>query len=377
MKKVYFNLRPFSRERMWDTTKYSSSICNVLLPNVTQNSSVKVNNLLRTSTKEKIKSNIKNNVSKYILNKQNIDKKLAKDADLLYLWGALPKNTSKDFIVEIDNPYTLAYYHANNFNKNKERIRKRLDKAKKITYLSEAAKNHTIELFDGDFKHKSFVIYPYMKDNYKLNNRDSNLINFVFVALDYKRKGGHELLEAFTNIKDNNIRLTFISNTNKNLRNKYKKDIRINIILPQPREVLLNKIYPKMDVMIFPSFQESFGVVLLEALSFGMGLIATNTYATPEMIKNNFNGKLLHHPLLSPTVINGNNIINTVDSRINDFYNRYLQSNEFYYGLYSEIKSSIEDSIDKYKVWQESSVNLFNKKFTKEIWLNTLKNIIN
>ncbi len=362
---------------MWDTTRYSTSVCDVLLPaNVSQNSSIKISHLLKTSLKEKIKSNVKNQISKYILNEQKIDKNIAKDAELLYIWGAFPKNTNKEFIVEIDNPYCLSYYHKSNFIRNKKKIKKKLNQAKKITYLSEAAKNHTIELFDGDFEHKSFVTYPYMKDNHKLNNRDSDLINFVFVALDYKGKGGRELLEAFTNIQDNSIRLTFISDVEGDLSNKYKKDYRINIVPPQPREVLLNQIYPKMDVMIFPSFQESFGVVLLEALSFGMGLIATNTYAIPEMIVNNFNGKLIHHPILKSTFVNGNKIINCVDLKIKDFRNRYLQSNEFYYGLYTELKSSIRESITSYKTWQEGSINLFNKKFKPEIWLNNLKGVI-
>ena len=56
-------------------------------------------------------------------------------------------------------------------------------------------------------------------------------------------------------------------------KSKYQKDSRITILPPQPRVKLLNEIYPRMDVMVFPSFHESFGVVLLEALSFGMGII--------------------------------------------------------------------------------------------------------
>ncbi len=41
-KKVYFNIRPTSRERMWDTPKHASEVCEVLLPSgVEQQSSIK------------------------------------------------------------------------------------------------------------------------------------------------------------------------------------------------------------------------------------------------------------------------------------------------------------------------------------------------
>ena len=42
------------------------------------------------------------------------------------------------------------------------------------------------------------------------NNRsDDEIINFIFVGLNSR---GDELLEAFTHTKEENIRLTFISN---------------------------------------------------------------------------------------------------------------------------------------------------------------------
>lgn len=113
--------------------------------------------------------------------------------------------------------------------------------------------------------------------------------------------------------------------------------------------------------MIFPSFYESFGVVLLEALSFGMGIITVNTYATPEIVKDGYNGRLLHHPILKPTILNGQEVINCVDLRISDFYNRYLSHDEFYYGLYDELKSAISDGAKKYKIWQQNSVGFLIK----------------
>ena len=216
-----------------------------------------------------------------------------------------------------------------------------------------------------------------MAENYKKNIRSGDeIINFIFVGLDSRRKGGDELLEAFTHTKCENIRLTFISNLSDEEKSKYQKDSRITILPPQPRVKLLNEIYPEMDVMIFPSFYESFGVVLLEALSFGMGIITLNTYATPEIVQNDYNGKLLHHPILKPTILNGKEVVNCVDLRIQDFHDRYLKHNEFYYGMYEELKSAIGEANSEYKKWQKNSLELFESKFSPTIWLNNFENII-
>lgn len=372
-KKVYFNIRPTSRERMWDTPKHAHEVCEVLLPEgIQQQSSIKT-----YASSTSLMSKIKYEASKKLINKQKIDSSVSVNADLLYMWGAFPKNSDKPFILELDNPYTPAYYHLENFERNKKKIKAQLDKAYKITYLSETCKNHAIEVYGKDIKEKSFVNYPYMADNYKKNNRNDNgIINFIFVGLNSRGKGGDELLEAFTHTKEQNIRLTFISNLSDEKKSKYEKDTRITILPPQPRVKLLNEIYPKMDVMIFPSFYESFGVVLLEALSFGMGIITLNTYAIPEIVQNDYNGKLLHHPILKPTILNGKEVVNCVDLRIQDFHDRYLKHDEFYYGMYEELKSAIGEANSQYKKWQENSLELFNSKYSPSIWLENFRNII-
>jgi len=358
---------------MWDTTRYASDVCDVVLPNVQQQSSIKTYN---SSNKQSLISKLKHEVSKKILNKQKVELSKANSADLIYMWGSIPKNTNDNFIVELDNPYSLAYYHIDNFNKQIEQIKQNLRKAQKITYLSKTCMNHSLELLGKEFEDKSFVTYPYMEENYKKNNREDNIVNFIFVGLNSRGKGGDELLEAFNHTSDKNIRLTFISNVSNSTIERYKDDSRINILPPQLREKLLNEIYPKIDIMIFPSFYESFGVVLLEALSYGMGIITMNTYATPEIVQDKYNGRLLHHPILKPTILNGQEVINCVDLRIKGFHKRYLKNDEFYYGLYDELRSSIEESSINYKKWQENSLKLFNDKFSPEVWKKNFKKII-
>jgi glycosyltransferase involved in cell wall biosynthesis len=196
------------------------------------------------------------------------------------------------------------------------------------------------------------------------------------VGLTSRGQGGAELLEAFHNNRTENIRLTFISNVDDDVKLKYQEDKRITILPPQPREHLLNKIYPKMDVMLFPSLYESFGVVLLEALSYGLAIITVNVYATPEIVKSGYNGKLLHHPILMPVNLNGEKVINCVDLRIKGFHQRYLENNEFYFGLYLELREAISEAEGSYKEWQKNSRILFDEKFSPRVWAENFKQII-
>jgi glycosyltransferase involved in cell wall biosynthesis len=126
-----------------------------------------------------------------------------------------------------------------------------------------------------------------------------------------------------------------------------------------------------------PTLHESFGVVFLEALSFGMGIIGTNVYATPEMIIDNYNGKLLHHPFIKPTNYNGVDIIDCTQKRIGEFNKSYRESGEFYYSLYSELKSSIIQASYEYNTWQENSIKLYEEKFSEEIWRENFRRIVN
>ena len=53
----------------------------------------------------------------------------------------------------------------------------------------------------------------------------------------------------------------------------------------------------KSDVLILPTFVESFGMVALEAVAHGMALIATDVYALKEILEDQKNGVLLKPPI--------------------------------------------------------------------------------
>jgi len=368
--KLFLNIKPTARERHWDTYNEAKKLFDVIEADVKQQSSIKTYKKNQTSLISKIKSKIIEKID--LINYQKLPHK-AELADIVYVWGSIPK-TKKDYIIELDNPYVLTYYSSKAFHNKIDILREELKKAKKITFLSNNAKNHFLHYFK-EFEEKCFVNYPFMKRNYLYNKREKGKINFIFVGLNFKIKGGLEVLEAFKKVSNKDMHLTFISNTPKEIMKKFESN-NITFLPPIKREKLLKEIYPKMDIFIMPSLLESFGVVYLETLSFGMGIIATKLYATPEIIRNEYNGKLLHHPFIRPVIYNKSEVIDCTQKRIGEFMRSYRENGEFYYSLYEELKNAISEAGDNYQIWQENSINLYEEKFSEEIWRENFKRII-
>ena len=53
----------------------------------------------------------------------------------------------------------------------------------------------------------------------------------------------------------------------------------------------------KSDILIHPTYVDTFGVVVLEAIAHGLGIISTDLYALPEMVYDGVNGIILDAPI--------------------------------------------------------------------------------
>lgn len=376
--KVYFNLRKSSRERMWDTAKYAASVCEPIFPGAKQQTS-----LARAESYKNTKLSIirkSKHVFKNlfpIINHQNIDVEAA-NADLLYMWGAFPKNSTKHFVIELDNPFVLSYYNQRAFTLRLNTIRRKLLQAKAITFLSKTAMNHTIELVGKEIEDKCCALPPFMENNFLKNNRKKDgTVNFLFVGLGFRRKGGLELLDAFSKLPDGNARLTVVTPLNDIDIKKYKIDTRITFLPPQPREVLFNEIYPTSDVFVFPSMLETLGVVILEALSYGMGIITTDSYATPEMVKNGYNGKVLKHPFLNKTKLNGIEVIDCITPPREKFQKEFLGDGTIYQSMSDELFLALKEAILHHEDWQKNSEQHFSNTYAPDKWESMLSEVLN
>ncbi len=63
------------------------------------------------------------------------------------------------------------------------------------------------------------------------------------------------------------------------------------------REEIWSRFMSTADILVHPTFVESFGMVVLEALAHGLAIVATNVYALREMTRDGKNGRLVEPPI--------------------------------------------------------------------------------
>ena len=63
-----------------------------------------------------------------------------------------------------------------------------------------------------------------------------------------------------------------------------------------PRERLLKEVYSKCDIFLYPTFCDSFGYSLIDALVAKLPIVGTNLYAVPEVVEDGKNGFIIDIP---------------------------------------------------------------------------------
>ncbi len=129
---------------------------------------------------------------------------------------------------------------------------------------------------------------------YRKKDYCSNII--LFVGLDFERKGGQYLLEAFKKVKQ------YIPNAKLIIVGPKKQLININQlgveILGKIRDKdMLRDLYQKASIFVMPTLCEPFGLVFLEAMVNKLACIGTNIDAMPEIIEDGKTGFLVHQEM--------------------------------------------------------------------------------
>lgn len=127
----------------------------------------------------------------------------------------------------------------------------------------------------------------------------SNDFVFGFVGRLVGDKGINELVEAFCEINSND------SNTKLLLVGKYETDLdplkskTLEQIQKHPNIIFagaqtnVNSFYAAMDIFVFPSYREGFGVVLMEAAAMNLPSICSDIIGCNEIVEDNKTGFLI------------------------------------------------------------------------------------
>ena len=151
---------------------------------------------------------------------------------------------------------------------------------------------------------KTDVVYPAVRTvpDELLSSGSQNDFVITFVG-EFFRKGGKHVVDAFEELqkKHKNIQLNIFADEKKHfeftpLKKIYLDKIRNNkkiFLCYVSRDELFHKYLPMTDVFISPTYKETFGYALVEAMAFGLPVISTNHFAIPEIIDPKKNGILI------------------------------------------------------------------------------------
>ena len=232
------------------------------------------------------------------------------------LIGAIIKFNFKDkfkFIVtkHLDSFFLEASFGHRKFLKGLIIDKFIINQSNKVICISKQVKKY----FNKKIPHKNkykVIYYGFSVFNFKSSSnikkvldkfRKKNKIKkndkvFCNVARHVKQKSIHTILKAFSiylqDKKNTKLILVGKGPETRNLKDLCDElEISRNVIWINNYENIKD-IYLLSNVFILSSKYEGLGLVLLEALSSKIPIIATNTSAIPEVIKNNYNGLLFN-----------------------------------------------------------------------------------
>lgn len=248
-----------------------------------------------------------------ILGIPNIRIRYEKKGDLLFTYGTL-LITNKPYCAYLE---TGLSFYAYDLGIGKNPIARALvmllatrKNCHKLIFLSEAAKKSFFSTLSYPQKvrqileSKSLVIYPVPlveTISHPLKTFTGSL-KVLFVGM-YYMKGGEELVHAFQRLREkySNAELTIVTplHTIKEEDQEALKAIPgLTLLDAKLGGDEMRALYQSHDIFSLPTYRDGFGLVLIEAIAYGMPLIITDQYATPEMVIEGKNGFVFpNHPL--------------------------------------------------------------------------------
>lgn len=198
-----------------------------------------------------------------------------------------------------NNIYKIAWEHNHGDNKYIENVVKSCKNINNIVLVS----NSLYNLYKDEINKQNSKLIPLYIPNIidELSNSCTklNTKNIISVGRLSKEKGYLDLIDVFKliNEQDKEVKLTIIGDGDqrKEIEKKIKRDNLKNIFLVgfQNKEYI-NKCLTNSSLYLMTSLTESFGLVLLEAMSVGVPCIAfTSAEGANEIIENDFNGYLI------------------------------------------------------------------------------------
>jgi glycosyltransferase involved in cell wall biosynthesis len=209
-----------------------------------------------------------------------------------------------DMMTEL--PYILAWSERH-LEKYKDKIKKALnsDYCRKIICRVNKGKEAFLDTFGEELEEEIEVVYwgATTKNFKKEHNKDRVKILFVNsgninTALHFYAKGGAEVVEAFKVLsqKQDNIELVIRSGMPQSLKRKLVQLSRVKVIDKPIPWSELEKEWLSADIFVLPNHVNTPAQIFFDAMSYGLPVVTTDTWANSEIVENGKTGFLIHNP---------------------------------------------------------------------------------
>ncbi|MDP4551664.1 glycosyltransferase [Alkalihalobacillus macyae] len=312
--------------------------------------------------------------------------------DLAFSYNRFLKS-SKKYIIYLENPLALMHYST---GRNKTYLGKaKLNKYLKdpnlvsIICLSKACFDTLNNFYSIPERIIIEQIYPLIPNNRNINPAKitskchKKEIQCLYISSNFNLKGGKDIIETFKRLKIqgiDNIKLkivTQIESVHSSSLKEINNNNNIELYKFNFNKEELNEIYSSSNILLNPTRQDSFSLVVLEAMKNGNTIITTDLYAIPEMVKSNINGYLTEPRFRffnynnMPNLEVWNNRKNTIYSDYTDFeivdfiYEKLLSLNHN--------RAELERlSLNSYK---EANTGAFDEESIKNKWSSIINGI--
>lgn len=243
-----------------------------------------------------LKRNIKKIIRNFFPNLPNAHlSKNSGNYDLIHCAHCLSLN-NKPWVADIE--YAEQFWATGRLGK-KNRIRKILlnKNCRKILAWTKWSYDNVLKEFP-ELKSKTEIVYPGIPYR-EIKRQKKDRINLVYSSRRFYFKGGLHALEVIDRLtkKHKNVYGMIISDVPEEILEKYSVNKKIKFVGFVPQEKLFNELYPSTDIFVYPSYTDTFGFQLTEALSFGIPVVCVGGHSRKEIITEGKTGFVIKEPL--------------------------------------------------------------------------------
>ena len=308
----------------------------------------------------------------HIPNIRYVPNKYLKNVDVIYTPGQMLLNHFP-YAVEVENVGALGFYNMQTINIRKKLIRHFLlsQHCKAIVCLSQASYQGFLKtLGEEGLKEKTKVVYPYVRINPFSKTKNLDKIIILTSNTKFYMKGTGEVLRAFEQLskKYNNLEMWVISNTPPEYLEKYKAWSNIKFFPATfKKDQLYEQFYSQCDIFAQCSYQDSLGLTYLELAASGKPIVATDIFATSEVVVDGFNGYMVKSPFHNHNedfTLKEQYFPMPVTDTENEFYNK-IDGREVVEQLVDRLDRLVQDGELRQQMG-ENSLKIINDKFSLE-----------